>query len=147
MSATGTRDERPLKTYRKVRNLRYLILGWLLIAGLLNYMDRSSISIAAPFMMEDLGLSNTDIGLMGAVFSWTYAFCQLPAGYLIDKIGPRRMYFISMGMWSFATALMAFGHNMAQDRKSTRLNSSHVAISYAVFCLKKKKKIVDTNKT
>src|SRR5690625_7692154 len=51
---------------------------------------------------------------MGAVFSWTYAFCQLPAGYLIDKIGPRRMYFISMGMWSFATALMAFGHNMAQ---------------------------------
>lgn len=114
MSATGTRDERPVKTYRKVRNLRYLILGWLLIAGLLNYMDRSSISIAAPFMMEDLGLSNTDIGLMGAVFSWTYAFCQLPAGYLIDKIGPRRMYFISMGMWSFATALMAFGHNMAQ---------------------------------
>src|SRR5690625_172181 len=66
MSATGTRDERPVKTYRKVRNLRYLILGWLLIAGLLNYMDRSSISIAA-------------------------------------------------------------------DRKSTRLNSSHVAISYAVF--------------
>src|SRR5690625_7005624 len=120
MSATGTRDERPVKTYRKVRNLRYLILGWLLIAGLLNYMDRSSISIAAPFMMEDLGLSNTDIGLMGAVFSWTYAFCQLPAGYLIDKIGPRRMYFISI------------------DRKSTRLNSSHVAISYAVFCLKKK---------
>src|SRR5690625_5709458 len=29
----------------------------------------------------------------------------------------------------------------SQDRKSTRLNSSHVAISYAVFCLKKKKKI------
>src|SRR5690625_6981164 len=30
--------------------------------------------------------------------------------------------------------------NITQDRKSTRLNSSHVAISYAVFCLKKKKK-------
>lgn len=113
MSATGTREDRPVKSYRKVRNLRYLILGWLLIAGLLNYLDRSSISIAAPFMMEELGLSNTDIGLMGAVFSWTYAFCQLPAGYLIDKIGPRRMYFISMGMWSFATALMAIGQNMA----------------------------------
>lgn len=113
MSATGTREERPVKSYRKVRNLRYLILGWLLIAGLLNYLDRSSISIAAPFMMEELGLTNTDIGLMGAVFSWTYAFCQLPAGYLIDKVGPRRTYFIAMGMWSFATALMAFGQNMA----------------------------------
>src|SRR5690625_5459690 len=116
---------------------------------------------------------------MGAVFSWTYAFCQLPAGYLIDKIGPRRMYFISMGMWSFATALMAFGHNMAQfltfrfllgigesptspnsskiatqwfpreerDRKSTRLNSSHVAISYAVFCLKKKTNVTHNRLT
>lgn len=112
MSAPQTHDERPVKTYRKVRNLRYLILGWLLLAGLLNYMDRSSISIAAPFMMEELGLTNTDIGLMGAVFSWTYAFCQLPAGYLIDKIGPRRMYFLAMGMWSFATALMALGHTM-----------------------------------
>src|SRR5690625_6988566 len=33
----------------------------------------------------------------------------------------------------------------AQDRKSTRLNSSHVAISYAVFCLKKKTKQETTN--
>src|SRR5438034_1890879 len=32
------------------------------------------------------------------------------------------------------------GHTRAQDRKSTRLNSSHTVISYAVFCLKKKKK-------
>src|SRR5438067_3694610 len=39
-------------------------------------------------------------------------------------------------------ALAAF---YLQDRKSTRLNSSHVSISYAVFCLKKKKKIKETN--
>jgi len=112
-STSTTRAKRPARKYRAVRNMRYLILGWLLLAGLLNYLDRSSISIAAPFMMEELGLTNTDIGLMGAVFSWTYAFCQLPAGYLIDKVGPRRMYFVAMGMWSAATALMAFGHTMA----------------------------------
>src|SRR5262245_64918250 len=34
----------------------------------------------------------------------------------------------------------AFGRNFLKDRKSTRLNSSHLGISYAVFCLKKKKK-------
>src|SRR5207253_4502132 len=39
-----------------------------------------------------------------------------------------------------ARHLVATPDNVAQDRKSTRLNSSHVAISYAVFCLKKKKK-------
>src|SRR2546429_7256094 len=36
------------------------------------------------------------------------------------------------------------GHQHAEDRKSTRLNSSHGYISYAVFCLKKKKKLILT---
>src|SRR5439155_1999662 len=40
---------------------------------------------------------------------------------------------------------VAAQHELAKDRKSTRLNSSHVAISYAVFCLKKKKKINTTH--
>src|SRR5207253_4935143 len=37
-----------------------------------------------------------------------------------------------------AIGLCIYGYDPAKDRKSTRLNSSHVAISYAVFCLKKK---------
>lgn len=115
MHTTELAQKRPRRrSPRKIKNFRYLILGWLLLAGILNYMDRTSVSIAAPHMIEELGLTMTDIGLLGAVFSWTYAFCQLPAGYLIDKIGPRRMYFISMGLWSIATSLMAFGHTMSQ---------------------------------
>ena len=115
MHTTELAQKRPgRRSARKIKNFRYLILGWLLLAGILNYMDRTSVSIAAPHMIEELGLTMTDIGLLGAVFSWTYAFCQLPAGYLIDKIGPRRMYFISMGLWSIATSLMAFGHTMSQ---------------------------------
>src|SRR3712207_8177682 len=44
--------------------------------------------------------------------------------------------------------VLAFGHVLARtDRKSTRLNSSHANISYAVFCLKKKKKPTDTRPT
>src|SRR5699024_12719136 len=38
------------------------------------------------------------------------------------------------------------GHRRGEDRKSTRLNSSHVSISYAVFCLKKKINIIDKKK-
>lgn len=101
------------KSYKKVKNLRYWVLGWLLVAGLLNYLDRSAVSIAAPEMMKELGLSMTDIGLLGTVFSWTYAFFQLPAGYLIDKFGPKKMYFIAVAVWSVATSLMALGHTMA----------------------------------
>ncbi|PVU82232.1 MFS transporter [Cellulomonas sp. WB94] len=108
-SLDETRRAQPGK---KIKNLRYWMLGWLLLAGILNYMDRSSVSIAAPHMIKELGLTKTDIGLMGAVFSWTYAFCQLPVGYLIDKIGARRMYFTAVGLWSIATSLMALGQTM-----------------------------------
>src|SRR5690349_22589718 len=48
---------------------------------------------------------------------------------------PRRIFPFSFGRKSVLIAILACG-----DRKSTRLNSSHVEISYAVFCLKKKKK-------
>src|SRR5690348_18059028 len=47
-----------------------------------------------------------------------------------------------------ARGVLALGRFAARDRKSTRLNSSHPSISYAVFCLKKKnKRILDTHKT
>lgn len=106
------RDSEP--TPKPIKNLRYWILAWLLLAGVLNYMDRSSVAIAAPHMIEELGLTRTDIGLLGAAFSWTYAIFQLPAGYLIDKIGARKMYIIAVGFWSLATSLMSVGRSLTQ---------------------------------
>ena len=98
----------------QVPKFRYFILIWLFLIMIVNYMDRVSISIAAPKMIEDLGLTQTDIGLLGAMFSWVYAVFQLPSGYLIDKLGPKRMYYLSLTLWSIATALMAFGKSMAE---------------------------------
>src|SRR5690606_41053161 len=51
---------------------------------------------------------------------------------LISAIG-MSIFLSNLGLWIFGPATRSF-----QDRKSTRLNSSHVKISYAVFCLKKK---------
>src|SRR5690625_5498019 len=74
---------------------------------------------------------------------------KLPKGTIPSKIGfdavaqsralkdsKLRVY------WTQVTNNIQAGPNLMQDRKSTRLNSSHVAISYAVFCLKKKRKCV-----
>ena len=41
-------------------------------------------------MMKELNLTKTDIGLLGTVFSWSYALMQLPAGWLIDRFGTKR---------------------------------------------------------
>ncbi|MDQ0822566.1 MFS family permease [Arthrobacter sp. V4I6] len=99
-------------TRRTIKNLRWWILGWALAAGIINYMDRSAISIAAPQLIKEFGMTRTDIGLLGTVFSWTYAFAQLPAGWLVDKLGARKMYFLAIAGWSIATALMAIGGKM-----------------------------------
>ena len=101
-------------TRRTIKNLRWWILGWALAAGIINYMDRSAISIAAPQLIKEFGMTRTDIGLLGTVFSWTYAFAQLPAGWLVDKLGARKMYFLAIAGWSIATALMALGGKMWQ---------------------------------
>jgi sugar phosphate permease len=80
-------------------------LIWLVIGGVINYMDRASLSIAAPEMIRELGLTRTKIGLLGTVFAWTYAVMQLPAGWLIDRFGAKRAYAIGMIWWSVATWL------------------------------------------
>src|SRR5690625_3226540 len=69
---------------------------------------------------------------------------------MMDRHGPARTYVAAFVLFGLGTAVSAASSNIAWfifsralqglgDRKSTRLNSSHVAISYAVFCLKKKK--------
>jgi sugar phosphate permease len=86
-------------------NFRWTVVIWLLIGGVINYLDRTNLSIAAPEMIKELHLNNTDIGLMGTVFSWTYAMMQLPSGWLIDRFGAKRVFSIAVIWWSFATAL------------------------------------------
>ncbi len=54
-------------------NFRWTVLIWLVAGGIINYIDRASLSIAAPEMIRELGLSRTQIGLLGTVFAWTYA--------------------------------------------------------------------------
>ncbi|MGF6574137.1 sugar phosphate permease [Paraburkholderia sp. GAS333] len=84
---------------------RWHVLIWLLMGGIINYLDRASLSIAAPGMIQELGLTRTQIGLLGSVFAWTYAMMQLPAGWLIDRFGAKRAYAIGMIWWSIATWL------------------------------------------
>jgi sugar phosphate permease len=96
---------------RTAPRTRFSRAGWwvlvlLLIGGIINYLDRASLSLAAPEMIEELDLTTTDIGLMGTVFSWTYAVMQLPAGWIVDRFGSKPVYAISIALWSGAIAAM-----------------------------------------
>ncbi|WP_034578944.1 MFS transporter [Carnimonas nigrificans] len=96
-----------IKKGRKIRNLRWFIVIFALLAGIINYMDRSALSISAPELMEEFNFSAADIGLMGTVFSWIYAVSQLPAGWVTDRMGTRRVYAGAIAGWSICIGLVA----------------------------------------
>jgi MFS transporter, ACS family, D-galactonate transporter len=83
------------------------ILAMVAVGTMINYLDRTVLGIAAPFMTRDLGLSAAQLGLVFSAFSWSYAALQIPGGIFLDRFGTRVTYFIAVVMWSLFTALMA----------------------------------------
>lgn len=69
------------------------------------YAQRGTLAVAAPFMVRELGISTATMGLMLSAFSWSYAFLQVPSGWLVDRFGVRRAYAAGFVMWSIACAL------------------------------------------
>src|SRR3712207_8968115 len=97
-----------------------------------NYVDRQTLSVLAPTIREEFDMSNAAYSRVVTFFLLGYTISQALSGRVLDRIGARRGFMLFVGIWSIASMLHA------TDRKSTRLNSSHANISYAVFCLKKK---------
>jgi len=88
----------------RLRVIQRSALALLVFAGVVNYIDRGTLSIANPLIRKELGLSLGDMGLLLSAFLWAYAFSQLPAGGLVDRLGPRRLMAAGMALWSLAQA-------------------------------------------
>lgn len=93
--------------------MRLLMLALITVATLINYLDRTVISVAAPLLSKDLRLSPAVMGLVFAAFSWTYAVSQIPGGILLDRIGVRLTYFLSIALWSICTTLQGLSSGLA----------------------------------
>ncbi len=88
--------------------LRWGIVILLLIGAVINYLDRSNLSVANTTIAEQFQLSSTQMGLLLSAFLWPYAIANLPAGWLVDRFGPRKMFAWASGLWSIATLISAF---------------------------------------
>jgi MFS transporter, ACS family, D-galactonate transporter len=71
----------------------------------INYLDRSSISIAGPFIAHELSLSPVQIGLVFSAFAWAYSPLQIPGSMLVDRLAPRVLYPVAIACWSACTML------------------------------------------
>jgi MFS transporter, ACS family, aldohexuronate transporter len=89
----------------KSGNYRFVIAFLLFIAGIINYMDRAALGVAAPFVRKDLGLSPSALGVIFSTFFFGYALFAFVGGQLADRYGPRRVYSWAAGSWSILCAL------------------------------------------
>ncbi|MDH3442049.1 MAG: MFS transporter [Gammaproteobacteria bacterium] len=86
-------------------NIRWRILAILAMGSFASYMLRSNVSIAAPAMMADLGLTEIQLGWILAAFNAGYAVFQFPGGILGDNLGPRKALTIIAALWGVTTIL------------------------------------------
>ena len=73
-------------------NRRFLIMALLFVTVVINYLDRSNLSIAAPSITSDFGLNPVQLGVVFSAFGWTYTPLQIPGGWLVDHVHPRMLY-------------------------------------------------------
>ena len=90
---------------RRTRRRQWALVGLLILAACVNYIDRSTLAIANHDIATELHLSPGEMGLLLSAFAWTYALFQLPAGILADRVGPRIMLTVGMVFWSVAQIL------------------------------------------
>src|SRR5678815_2850797 len=83
---------------------RWFLLVLLNLGLLFCYIHRSSIAVAAPFIIKDLGLNTAVTGVLLSAFFWPYAFMQTPAGWIVDRFGVRITYAVGFLLGSLATA-------------------------------------------
>lgn len=104
-----THVEAPVLTAaeRKTVRIRWFLVGFLILGGVVNYIDRSTLSVANTTIAEEFSLDAFQMGLLLSAFSWPYAIANLPAGYLVDKFGPKKMFAFAAGGWSLVTMITA----------------------------------------
>ena len=89
------------------------ILVLLVFAVTINYIDRGNLSIAAPMLKDELGISPAQLGILFSAFFWTYSTFQIVSGWLVDRFNEN--WFLAAGflLWSGATAVTGFIHGFA----------------------------------
>jgi ACS family hexuronate transporter-like MFS transporter len=84
------------------RKWSWKLCVFLLFATALSYLDRQSLSIAAPVIRQELRLDNAQLGLLLSAFFYAYAVMHLGAGWILDRFNIRVVYPLFVLAWSFA---------------------------------------------
>ncbi|HHO9669045.1 TPA: MFS transporter [Escherichia coli] len=98
----------------RIKRIITIAMLLLIIAAVINFLDRSSLSVANLTIRQELGLNATEIGALLSVFSLSYGIGQLPSGVLLDRKGPRLILGLGMIVWSLFQSMSGLVHNFTQ---------------------------------
>lgn len=79
----------------------------------INYVDRSNLSVAAPLLQRELGLTPTKLGALLSAFFWSYAVCLLVSGWLVDRFNENWLMAAGFFLWSVTTAATGLAEGFA----------------------------------
>ena len=114
MTARAELTRKPVRQFALRRpRARTQVLVLLCLMYAISYIDRANISTAAPSIQQDLGLTDTQLGVALAAFSVPYALLSIFGGVIGAKIGPRRALALIGVMWGIATIATGFSVGLA----------------------------------
>lgn len=88
-----------------MKRYRWVVLGLMVLLTFINYVDRASLSIVAPYVMKEFDLSPAEMGVLFSGFFASYALFCFIGGYISDIYGPKKTITIALVLWSvFAAA-------------------------------------------
>jgi sugar phosphate permease len=88
-------------------------LALLVVSVFINYVDRGNLSIAAPLLKNELGISASQLGLLFSAFFWTYTLMLFVCGWFVDRFDPSRVLALGYLVWSLSTAATGIVHGFA----------------------------------
>src|SRR5713226_9449562 len=95
---------------------RWTIIGLLSLGVIIAYVDRAnfSVALASKDFKALFRLTDVDRGTLNSAFFWSYAFLQIPAGWLVDRYGVKLPYTIAFLVWSLISAATGLAGSVSQ---------------------------------
>lgn len=92
----------------KKTKVRIWILMLILFLSTVAYADRSILSMSGSGIKQQFGLSAVQLGYILSAFSWAYVVGQIPGGLILDRFGTKKVYGVTLALWSLSTFVMGF---------------------------------------
>lgn len=114
-TCSGTFHNNDIETMsmKALKKYQTITVVFLLLIGIINYLDRSALSIANTSIQKGMHISPAQMGILLSAFSLAYAFAQLPLGMVIDRLGSKVALGASLLIWSVAQAATGLANGFA----------------------------------